>query len=1005
MADRLALVIGCECDHFQRLGFTSELAGSLSAALSTAGRWLPVEDGPVLDPTIGELKRDVKAAFRRADEAGATLLIAFIGHGFTMNEDDFYLLASDSAQPLDSDVGLHLVNVVAEQLSQTRSLDGLVVLVDACEAGTGALGAGSRWVKVLEKAAGRMELLVASDHGNAYDGCFTRTLLRTFQTGLKNSGTNLLCADLTPELNAACEWQTPRHLSFNGTQVRRGDLGLWLVPNRARLNDAVIGRPAAGLVDHLVRTVSATIAVQETLVAMVESAGDRLQALVGPAGAGKSTIMSLLIRPGLTGALDSLTSEFVSAAIFLDVASTVETVIAELTAQLQERYGDEFRAAQRSVQEELTDYDRFSAFEIGVVRPLSRLRMPGRRIRILIDGLDQPETGNRDGLIAAVSTLTTDDRLNHVRVVVGIRSGTGVEARPELAHARVFPVQPPSLSEVLRELAIADRGVPSDLDRALAEQAAEVGGGGWLIPRLIAEVDWSLDRAPGAVDLGFLVAQRFRTAARRSVHATTVGRMVALLAAVGPGPVAPLRLISDALNRLGPPVSQPQLRDIVVDLGILVARGHPGQEDEQVGLAHSTFIEPLVRAAATAPEPTVLLDAHQVLVSALTDLTGSDIDAYAHTAAPRHFLASGNASRAVEFLDQSDARRRAIDNRTSWAGWLVAFEEALPPTDTQLLAARARLARWTGDAGDPHAARDMFAALVEDCTRIFGPDHGETLKWRVQLANWVAQTGDSERAVSMLTDLLPLQLALSEPEHPDVLRIRADLAFHIGQTGDIVGARDRYTALLPVLERVLGATQDDVLRVRDQYARWIGESGDPAAAHRLCAELVPICIRELGAEHSDTLWAMGNLAWWTGEAGEIEPAVQLHREVLSLRERVSGTEHPATLVAKGNLAYWCGRGGDFAVARDLFGELLEVRVRIFGDANYETLLARENLATWTGRTGDAAAARDRYAELLAVQRNVLGADHPSTLETLDQLAAWTDAATSSAGAGAPGSDE
>lgn len=198
MADRVALIIGSESAEFGHLGFTSELATALYSTLTTNGRWLPLSDGPVLDPTIGQFKRLLKAAFRQADNFRATLLVAFIGHGFTTGDDDFYLLASDSEQPIDSDAGLHLVNVVAEQLGLTQTLDGLIVLVDACEAGSGSLGAGNRWVRIMEKAAGRWELLVASDRGNAYDGCFTQTLLRTFDSGLDTSGTNLLCGDLTP---------------------------------------------------------------------------------------------------------------------------------------------------------------------------------------------------------------------------------------------------------------------------------------------------------------------------------------------------------------------------------------------------------------------------------------------------------------------------------------------------------------------------------------------------------------------------------------------------------------------------------------------------------------------------------------------------------------------------------------------------------------------------------------------------------------------------------------
>lgn len=941
MAERLALVIASECAEFPRLGFTGELATALYSVFTTVGHWLPVGDGPVLDPTIIELKRRIKAAFQRADELGATLLIAFIGHGFTTNDDDFYLLAADSAMPLDSDSGFHLVNVVAEQLGNTRSLDGLIVLVDACEAGTGALGAGSRWVRMLEKSAGRMELLVASDDGNAYDGCFSRTLLRTFDTGLPGSGTNLLCADLTPELNSSCQRQTPRHLSFNGTQVRRGDQGLWLVPNRSRSRDAVTGRPAAGLVDHLVRSVSLTASVQETLADIVEAGGDRLQALIGPAGAGKSTLMSLLIRPVLVETLGSLTAEFVTAAVFLDVTSTIESVLLELRNQLGARFGAEFAAAQQAVQAELTDRERFSAFEIEIVRPLHRMRKAGRRIRILIDGLDQPEEGCRSSVVAAITTLTTDERLSHVRVIVGIRSGTEVVDHPDIAHARRVHLQPPTAREVLRELTTAEGTIPDGLDRTIHELPDDMRGG-WLVPRLITEIDWPDGSCDGA-DLDALVALRFRTTHQRPVHADIALPMGALLAAVGVGPTAPLSLICEALRRLGRPVTLPQLRDAVVDLGVLVARGHPGQDNERVGLSHAAFTNSLRQIVCTQ-WPTALLDAHTALATAFDTVAGPDIDVYAHTAAPRHYLASENSARALAFLDAADTKRRPIDNRASWANWLVAFQDALPPDHPDLLAARARFARWTGDAGEPFAARAMFAGLVEDCTAMFGHDHPQTLLPRVQLANWHVQTGGAAQAVMMLTELLGL-----EQDEREKLRIRADLGFSTGQAGDIVGARDQYTAFLPALERLLGPTHPDVLHSRDQYARWIGEAGDPERARQQLIELVPLCEDVLGSEHTDTMWAKDNLARWTAACGDPDGAARLYGEVLALREKVSGTEHPFTLMTRRNLAQFCAGQGDYAAALELGADLPEIWRRLYGPDDRGTIDVTRNVAEWTAQ--------------------------------------------------------
>ncbi|MGQ4615949.1 tetratricopeptide repeat protein [Nocardia sp. R7R-8] len=941
MAERLALIVAAECAAFPRLGFTGELAAALYAAFTTVGGWLPIADGPVLDPTVTEFKRRVKAAFRQADELKATLLIAFIGHGFTANDEDFYLLATDSALPLDSDSGFNLVNVVTEQLGNTRALDGLIVLVDACEAGAGALGAGNRWVRMLEKTAGRMELLVASDEGNAYDGCFSRTLLRTFDTGLPGSGTNLLCADLTPELNSACPQQTARHLSFNGTQVRRGDQGLWLVPNRSRSRDAVTDRPAAGLVDHLVRGVSLTMNVHETLAGIVEASGERLQAVIGPAGAGKSTLMSLLIRPGLVETLGSLTAEFITAAVFLDVTSTIESVLVELCEQLGARFGAEFAAARQQVREELTDRERFSAFEIEIVRPLHRMRKAGRRIRVLIDGLDQPEEGCRSSVVAAVATLTTDQRLGHVRVIVGVRSGTDVVDHPDLAHARRVHLRSPTAREVLAELASAEGGIPDGLDRTLHGLPDDVRGG-WLIPRLITEIDQRKTGLDGA-DLHALVTLRFHTTHRHPVHEDIALPVGALLVAVGVGPTAPLPLICAALHRLGWPVTLPRLRDVVVDLGVLVARGHPGQDNERIGLSHTAFTDSL-RRIVCARRPSALIDAHSALAAAFDTVTGPDIDVYARTAAPRHYLAGGNSARAVAFLDAADTGRRPIDNQASWANWLVAFREALPPDHPDVLTARARLARWTGEAGEPFVARAMFAGLVEDCTAMFGRDHPLTLLPRVQLANWHVQTGGAEQAVTMLTELLDL-----EQDEREKLRIRADLGFSTGQAGDIIGARDQYTAFLPSLERALGATHPDVLRSRDQYARWIGEAGDPERARRQLLELVPICENVLGPEHTDTMWAKNNLAMWTAACGDPGGAARLYGEVLAMRAKVSGLEHPFTLMTRRDLARFHAGQGDYAAALELGADLPEIWRRLYGSEDLGTIEVTMDIAEWVAR--------------------------------------------------------
>jgi hypothetical protein len=58
------------------------------------------------------------------------------------------------------------------------------------------------------------------------------------------------------------------------------------------------------------------------------------------------------------------------------------------------------------------------------------------------------------------------------------------------------------------------------------------------------------------------------------------------------------------------------------------------------------------------------------------------------------------------------------------------------------LKARYQLARWTGEAGDPAAARTLFAALLLVRERVSGPEHPDTLTTQSQLAYW-CETGSA----------------------------------------------------------------------------------------------------------------------------------------------------------------------------------------------------------------------------------------------------------------------
>jgi hypothetical protein len=89
MAGRLALVIGSQFSHLIELTFVEGCATELHGALVSAG-WRGGGGGAgglVISPTTAELKSAVRQVFSTANDAGATLFIAFIRHGVSDGMD------------------------------------------------------------------------------------------------------------------------------------------------------------------------------------------------------------------------------------------------------------------------------------------------------------------------------------------------------------------------------------------------------------------------------------------------------------------------------------------------------------------------------------------------------------------------------------------------------------------------------------------------------------------------------------------------------------------------------------------------------------------------------------------------------------------------------------------------------------------------------------------------------------------------------------------------------
>jgi hypothetical protein len=185
-AERRLLVIGSQNRHLQRLSFLPAVAEDLYHALcdpdlggcvSALG---PDESGLLLDPTTDLAYDVIQSAFQSASQDESTLILAYVGHGEYMSTD-FYLMPENAPFPPTSRGALHLVQLIKELHQIHSSVDGLIVLIDACFSGVAATDASTKWIRDLGGTL-RFVVLTAVADRPAADACFTRNLVEFIRT-------------------------------------------------------------------------------------------------------------------------------------------------------------------------------------------------------------------------------------------------------------------------------------------------------------------------------------------------------------------------------------------------------------------------------------------------------------------------------------------------------------------------------------------------------------------------------------------------------------------------------------------------------------------------------------------------------------------------------------------------------------------------------------------------------------------------------------------------------
>lgn len=157
-----------------------------------------------------------------------------------------------------------------------------------------------------------------------------------------------------------------------------------------------------------------------------------------------------------------------------------------------------------------------------------------------------------------------------------------------------------------------------------------------------------------------------------------------------------------------------------------------------------------------------------------------------------------------------------------------------------------------GKKGDWKGASNLLQKVLDEQTRILGPDHPDTLRTRQSYAHSLGGAGDPMEAAQLLRQLLAYQSGLLGSDHEDVLRTRQFLAVNLGEAGYREEAIGMLRVLLADRGRVLGAENPHTLRTRHVLARNLMLIGAVDEAVALLRQLVAERGRVLGEDHPHT---------------------------------------------------------------------------------------------------------------------------------------------------------
>jgi tetratricopeptide (TPR) repeat protein len=346
-------------------------------------------------------------------------------------------------------------------------------------------------------------------------------------------------------------------------------------------------------------------------------------------------------------------------------------------------------------------------------------------------------------------------------------------------------------------------------------------------------------------------------------------------------------------------------------------------------------------------------------------------------------------TRSLSGLPQSrSAARDAVKQILALHEHLAPFPNQLDTTlTTDLLVLRG----WAMESLNEF--RDSFSQvikqappLIDDCERVLGHDHGETLRARGNLAEAYHVAGQLAKAIALYEEVLADCERVLGPDDPTTLTLRNDVASVYEDAGRRAEAIPLYERTLADRERVLGPDHLHTLGSRNNLAHAYREEGRLGEAISMFEQSLADYKRVLGPDHLHTLGSRNNLAKAYQEAGRLGEAIPMFEQSLADFERLLGPDHPFSLQLQHNLAGAYQAAGALPKAIALYKRALAGRERVLGDKHPDTLKSRNDLALACQADGQLTEAVPLLECTLVGREQVLGDIHPDTLKSRSDLA-------------------